>query len=47
MSGTIPWERVRRAGDKLTTPLLPDDYLRLLNPLWSSRELQSGLSSRR
>ena len=40
MSGTIPWERVRRAGDKLTTPLLPDDYLPLLNPLWSSRELR-------
>src|SRR3954452_1891720 len=38
MSGTIPWERVRRAGSKLTTPLLPDDYLTLLNPLWSSRE---------
>ena len=40
MSGTIPWERVRRAGSKLTTPLHPDDYLRLLNPLWSSRELR-------
>jgi stearoyl-CoA 9-desaturase NADPH oxidoreductase len=40
MSGTISWERVRRAGDKLTTPLLPDDYLRLVNPLWSSRELR-------
>jgi ferredoxin-NADP reductase len=40
MSGTIPWERVRRAGSKLTTPLLPDDYLTLLNPLWSSRELR-------
>ena len=40
MSGTIPWERVRRAGSKLTTPLLPDDYLHLLNPLWSSRELR-------
>ena len=24
----------------LTTPLLPGDYLRLLNPLWSSRELR-------
>ena len=36
----IPWERVRKAGDKLTTPLLPDDYLTLLNPLWSSRELR-------
>jgi len=39
-SATIPWERVRRAGSKLTTPLHPDDYLRLLNPLWSSRELR-------
>jgi ferredoxin-NADP reductase len=39
-AGTIPWERVRRAGAKLTTPLHPDDYLRLLNPLWSSRELR-------
>jgi ferredoxin-NADP reductase len=38
--GTIPWERVRRAGAKLTTPLHPDDYLRLLNPLWSARELR-------
>jgi ferredoxin-NADP reductase len=40
MAGTIPWERVRRAGSKLTTPLHPDDYLSLLNPLWSSRELR-------
>lgn len=24
----------------LSTPLLPDDYLRLLNPLWSARELR-------
>ena len=39
-AGTIPWERVRRAGAKLTTPLHPDDYLRLLNPLWSARELR-------
>lgn len=38
--GSIPWERVRRAGSKLTTPLHPDDYLSLLNPLWSSRELR-------
>ena len=40
MAGTIPWERVRRAGSKLTTPLHPDDYLQLLNPLWSARELR-------
>ncbi len=39
-SPTVPWDRVRRAADKLTTPLLPDDYLTLLNPLWSSRELR-------
>lgn len=43
MSGTIPWERVRRAGSKLTTPLHPDDYLRLVNPLWSSRELRGRI----
>ncbi len=38
--GTISWERVREAGAKLTTPLHPDDYLSLVNPLWSSRELR-------
>jgi ferredoxin-NADP reductase len=43
MSGTIPWERVRRAGSKLTTPLLPDDYLALLNPLWTTRELRGRI----
>jgi ferredoxin-NADP reductase len=40
MSATIPWHRVRQAGSKLTTPLHPDDYLRLLNPLWTARELR-------
>ena len=40
---TIPWDRVRRAGSKLTTPLHPDDYLRLLNPLWSERELRGRI----
>ena len=39
-TSTIPWDRVRRAGSKLTTPLHPDDYLRLVNPLWTSRELR-------
>ena len=39
-SSTVPWDRVRRAGSRLTTPLHPDDYLRLLNPLWTSRELR-------
>ncbi len=40
MASTISWERVRRAGNKLTTPLHPDDYLSLVNPLWSTRELR-------
>ena len=34
------WGRLRRGLDQLTTPLLPDDYLTLINPLWSSRELR-------
>ncbi len=37
---TISWERVRTAGSKLTTPLHPDDYLSMINPLWSQRELR-------
>src|SRR3954451_8498470 len=40
MTSTIPWHRVREVGSKLTTPLHPDDYLRLVNPLWTSRELR-------
>jgi stearoyl-CoA 9-desaturase NADPH oxidoreductase len=40
MVAGIDWQRVRGAGSKLTTPLHPDDYLSLLNPLWSSRELR-------
>ena len=36
----LPWSRVRSLGDKLTTPLHPDDYLRLVNPLWTARELR-------
>src|SRR3546814_14397445 len=39
-AATISWDRVRKAGSKLTTPLHPDDYLRLINPLWTSRELR-------
>ncbi len=42
-AGTISWERVREAGAKLTTPLHPDDYLSLVNPLWSSRELRGRI----
>ena len=32
--------RVLRALSALSTPLLPDDYLELINPLWSTRELR-------
>lgn len=39
-SSVIAWNRIRDAGSKLTTPLHPDDYLRLVNPLWSQRELR-------
>lgn len=32
--------RLRAAAARFTTPLLPDDYLSLINPLWSARELR-------
>jgi ferredoxin-NADP reductase len=35
-----PAEVVRSLVARATTPLLPDDYLHLLNPLWSARELR-------
>ena len=35
--------RVLRAIRALTTPLLPDDYLELINPLWSTRELRGRI----
>ncbi|NLG46631.1 ferredoxin reductase [Gordonia sp. (in: high G+C Gram-positive bacteria)] len=31
---------LRAAVARVTTPLLPDDYLHLANPLWSARELR-------
>ncbi len=31
---------LRAVGTRITTPLLPDDYLHLLNPLWTARELR-------
>ncbi|RVW05263.1 ferredoxin reductase [Rhodococcus xishaensis] len=34
---------VRGAVTRLTTPLLPDDYLQLVNPLWSARELRGRI----
>ena len=31
---------VRSLVTRMTTPLLPDDYLHMVNPLWSARELR-------
>ena len=35
----------RAAFARVTTPLLPDDYLHLANPLWSARELRGRVVS--
>jgi len=35
--------RVLRAVSAFTSPLLPDDYLELINPLWSTRELRGKI----
>src|SRR5881275_1773622 len=37
--------RVLRAVSALSSPLLPDDYLELINPLWSTRELRGRIES--
>ncbi|WP_043656330.1 ferredoxin reductase [Nocardia thailandica] len=34
---------LRGAVARVTTPLLPDDYLHLVNPLWSARELRGRI----
>src|SRR3954471_15237339 len=31
---------LRAIAERITTPLLPDDSLKLANPLWSARELR-------
>ncbi len=36
---------IRGLFARATTPLLPDDYLHLLNPLWSARELRGRIMS--
>ncbi len=35
--------RVLRVLNALSTPLLPDDYLEMINPLWSTRELRGRI----
>ncbi len=37
------WHTLRRLAARITTPLLPDDYLHLANPLWSARELRGRI----
>jgi len=39
----LDWQRVRDLSSRLTTPLHADDYLSLLNPLWSARELRGRI----
>lgn len=38
--GPAHWKTLRAIAQRITTPLLPDDYLKLANPLWSARELR-------
>src|SRR4051812_43196672 len=35
--------RILKAVSSLTSPLLPDDYLEMINPLWSPRELRGKI----
>ena len=35
--------RVLKAAKALTTPLLPDDYIELMNPMWTTRELRGEI----
>jgi ferredoxin-NADP reductase len=37
------WHALRKIAARITTPLLPDDYLQLANPLWSARELRGRI----
>lgn len=37
------WHALRRLAMRITTPLLPDDYLHLANPLWTARELRGRI----
>lgn len=40
VAGARRWNVLRAIASRITTPLLPDDYLKLANPLWSARELR-------
>ncbi|RMI35127.1 ferredoxin reductase [Nocardia stercoris] len=43
MAGKTRLDALRGAAARVTTPLLPDDYLHLVNPLWSARELRGRI----
>ena len=36
-------KRMLKAAKALTTPLLPDDYIELMNPMWTTRELRGTI----
>jgi ferredoxin-NADP reductase len=40
---SAPRKRALKAVRSLFSPLLPDDYLELINPLWSTRELRGRI----
>ncbi|MQY28200.1 ferredoxin reductase [Nocardia aurantia] len=42
-AGRTRLNALRGAAARITTPLLPDDYLHLVNPLWSARELRGRI----
>ncbi|MBF6063177.1 ferredoxin reductase [Nocardia terpenica] len=42
-AGRTRLDALRGAAARITTPLLPDDYLHLVNPLWSARELRGRI----
>ena len=35
--------RALKMAKSLTTPLLPDDYIELMNPMWTTRELRGEI----
>lgn len=43
VADVVSWSGVRKVGARLTTPLHPDDYLQLINPLWTARELRGRI----
>jgi len=44
VSAVVPdADLLRGIGSRITTPLLPDDYLHMINPLWSARELRGKI----